>query len=156
MAIAGNSLTKARQYIREYIEVLQEDGLPIDRVFVFGSYAKRRPGKWSDIDVCVISPRFGKKLDPYEYLWTKRRREDVLRGIEPVGFHPMDFIDEDPLAWEIKTTGIEIWPSKRRKLSRRNGKKRKCKANQKIKRRSYSYSYSYSYSPLGFRKIKSE
>lgn len=131
MASAGNSLKKVKHYISEYIDVLQKDGLPIDRVFVFGSYAKRRPGKWSDIDVCVISPRFGKKLDPYEYLWTKRRREDVLRGIEPVGFHPKDFIDEDPLAWEIKTTGIQIWPKKKQKLSRRNGKKEMVKRPNK-------------------------
>jgi len=123
MATARNSLTKIKSYIRDYLTVLQEDGLPIERVFLFGSYATGHHRKWSDIDVCVISPRFGKKVDPYEYLWTKRRREDVLRGIEPVGFHPRDFIDEDPLAWEIKTTGIEIWPKKQRKLSRRNGKK---------------------------------
>ncbi len=123
MATAGNSLTKVKHYIREYIEVLQKDGLPIDRVFIFGSYAKRRPGKWSDIDVCVISSRFDKKLDPYEYLWTKRRREDVMRGIEPVGFHPKDFVDENPLAWEIKTTGIQIWPVKPRKSLKRNGRK---------------------------------
>lgn len=122
MATAGNSLKKVKLYISEYIDVLQQDGLPINRVFIFGSHAKKHPGKWSDIDVCVISPRFGKKVDPYEYLWTKRRREDVLRGIEPVGFHPRDFIDEDPLAWEIKTTGIEIWPKKKRKPFRRNGK----------------------------------
>lgn len=124
MASAGNSLKKVKQYIREYLDVLQKDGLPIDRVFIFGSHAKKHPGRWSDIDLGVISPRFGKKVDPYEYLWTKRRREDVLRGIEAVGFHPRDFIDEDPMAWEIKNTGIEIWPKKQRKMSRRSVKKR--------------------------------
>ena len=71
MATARNSLTKIKSYIRDYLTVLQEDGLPIERVFLFGSYATGHHRKWSDIDVCVISPRFGKKVDPYEYLWTK-------------------------------------------------------------------------------------
>jgi hypothetical protein len=53
-----------------------------------------------------------------------RRRDDVLRGIEPVGFHPKDFIDEDPLAWEIKTSGIEIWPNARTVTSSQKAKQR--------------------------------
>jgi predicted nucleotidyltransferase len=110
MAAKRIALKKVKEYVNEYIEALRIDGLPVERVFLFGSYVKGRTHKWSDIDVCVISPRFNRKIDPYEYLWTKRRRDDVLRGIEPVGFHPKDFIDENPLALEIKTTGIEIWP----------------------------------------------
>ncbi len=124
MAAKRTSLKKVKGYINEYIDALQDDGLPIEKVFLFGSFAKGRTGHWSDIDVCVISSRFGKKVDPYEYLWTKRRRDDVVRGIEPVGFHPKDFIDEDPLAWEIKTTGIEVWPNKRRKAVRRKNRQR--------------------------------
>jgi len=122
MATERASLKKVKKYIQEYIDTLQGDGLLVERVFLFGSYAKGKTRDWSDIDVCVISSRFGKKIDPYEYLWTKRRRDDVLRGIEPVGFHPKDFIDEDPLAWEIKTTGIEIWPNGAKKSSSRKGK----------------------------------
>ncbi len=112
------SLKKVKTYINEYIAALQSEGLAIERVFLFGSHVTGRPHKWSDIDVCVISSRFGKKCDPYEFLWTKRRDEDVMRGIEPVGFNPKDFVDEDPLAWEIKRTGIEIWPNHRKPLSR--------------------------------------
>ena len=117
MVVERTSLKKVKEFVKEYVVILQEDGLPIEKVFLFGSHAKGRTHRWSDIDVCVISPRFGKRLDPYEYLWTRRRRDDVLRGIAPVGFHPKNFIDEDPLAWEIKTTGIEIWPDKKRQTS---------------------------------------
>lgn len=119
-------LKKLKEYIDDYVAALQNEGLPIERVFLFGSHAKRRSRQWSDIDVCVISSRFGKKCDPYEYLWTKRRDEDVMRGIEPVGFNPKDFVDEDPLAWEIKRTGIEIWPNGGGKsTSRKGARKRK-------------------------------
>lgn len=121
MAAASNSLKKVKAYVGEYVAALQKDGLPIERVFLFGSCAKGHPRKWSDIDVCIISTRFGKNVDALEYLWTKRRREDVMRGIEPVGFHPREFVDDKPLVWEIKSSGIEIWPSKQSKPARRSG-----------------------------------
>lgn len=117
MAAERTSLKKVKAYINDYIAVLQNEGLSIEKVFLFGSYAKGHSHKWSDIDVCVISSRFGKRCDPYEYLWTKRSDDDVRRGIAPVGFNPKDFVDEDPLAWEIKRTGIEIWPNGRKKPS---------------------------------------
>lgn len=117
MAAARTSLKKVKAYINEYIAMLESEGLAIERVFLFGSYAKGRSHQWSDIDVCVISPRFSKRCDPYEYLWTKRRDDDVIKGIAPVGFNPKGFVDEDPLAWEIKRTGIEIWPVGNRRTS---------------------------------------
>ena len=89
----------------------------------------------------IFTEEQGKELDiistfsiraRYEYLWTKRRRTDVLRGIEPVGFHPKDFIDENPLALEIKTTGIEIWPDHSRNPSTRAGKQRRKGASSKL------------------------
>ena len=30
--------------------------------------------------------------------------------IEPVPFRPEDFVDEDPLVWEVKKEGIAIMP----------------------------------------------
>ncbi len=132
MATKRIALKKIKEYVNEYIETLRIDGLPVERVFLFGSYVKGHTHKSSDIDVCVISSRFSRKIDPYEYLWTKRRRTDVLRGIEPVGFHPKDFIDENPLALEIKTTGIEIWPNHSHKPSMRAGKQRRKGASSKL------------------------
>ncbi len=113
------SLKEVCAHAQSYVKTLQNEGLSIERVFLFGSYAKGHSHKWSDIDVCVISPHFGKRCDPYEYFWTKRRGDDVIRGIAPVGFNPKDFVDEDPLAWEIKRTGIEIWPNERKQSATR-------------------------------------
>jgi predicted nucleotidyltransferase len=106
-----------------YLKNLQLEKLPIKKVYLFGSHVKGKARRWSDVDICIISPKFRDRCDAIDYLWARRNDDDVDHGIEPVGFHPRDFIDEDPLAWEIKTTGIEIWPSKRRNLSRRDGKK---------------------------------
>lgn len=123
MAKRKPTLPEVINYAMMYVENLRREKLPIKKVFLFGSHVKGRARRWSDVDVCIISPKFGGRCDALDYLWQRRSDNDVEHGIEPVGFHPKDFIDEDPLAWEIKTTGIEIWPKKQRKLSRRNGKR---------------------------------
>jgi predicted nucleotidyltransferase len=114
MAKRKPSLEKVISHIQAYLDVLEKEKLPIERVLLFGSHAKKKARRWSDIDVCIISPQFRDRCHAIDYLWKKRRDEDVEHGIEPVGFHPKDFIDEDPLAWEIKTTGIEIRSNKHR------------------------------------------
>ena len=82
--------------------------MPVSQVYLFGSYAKNEQREWSDVDVCIISPKF-KKIDVLSYLWQKLRQEDINNLIEPVGFHPDDFKDdESPLIYEIKKTGKEI------------------------------------------------
>ena len=119
MAKRKPALEKIIGHIQAYLDVLEKEKLPIERVFLFGSYAKKKARRWSDIDVCIISPKFRDRCHAIDYLWKKRRDEDVEHGIEPVGFNPKDFIDEDPLAWEIKTTGIEIRPDNHRNAMRR-------------------------------------
>ncbi len=100
-------ITKA---VLDYVDVLKRDKLPINEVIVFGSQIKRKPHKWSDIDVCIISPspKF-KRIDVLKYLWTKKREKDIKAMISPIGFHPKDFVNEDPLVWEIKKTGKVIY-----------------------------------------------
>lgn len=93
--------------IKEYLQVLKNDNLPITDVFVFGSYPKGKQTLWSDIDLCVISPKFKNPWSAMQYLWQKRLF-DPRYTIEPIGFSPKDFQDETPLIHEIKTTGISI------------------------------------------------
>ena len=97
----------------------------MERVFLFGSHAKGKARRWSDIDVCVISKKFHDRCHAIDYLWVRRRDEDVEMGIEPVGFNPKDFVDEDPLAWEIKRTGIEIWPNGSKRSPKRKGARKR-------------------------------
>jgi predicted nucleotidyltransferase len=97
-------ITKA---IREYLKILKKEGLPIQKVYLFGSWAKSKAKKWSDLDLCIISPRFKNSNEALDYLW-KRRIVNKNVHIEPFGWFPKDFVDEDPLVWEIKKTGKEI------------------------------------------------
>ncbi len=98
---------KVKRNIDKYIDLLKKDNLPIQKVILFGSYAKGTQHKWSDIDLCVISPKFKNAWKALGYLWEKRT-DDKTPVIEPVGFSPKDFEDEDALIHEIKKTGIEI------------------------------------------------
>lgn len=103
---------KIEKEAKRFIEILKKDNTPIDKVILFGSFAKGTPHKWSDIDLCVVSPKFKNPYYTNEYLW--KRRPDGANTkdpwIEPVGFTKEDFkeYDWDPLIHEIKTYGIEI------------------------------------------------
>lgn len=94
--------------IAEYVANLKKDRLPIKKVILFGSYAKGKQRRWSDIDVCVVSPRFKNPWKAMEYLWLKREISNSRYAIEPIGFSPKDFREGSSLIDEIKQTGIEI------------------------------------------------
>ncbi|MBI2415979.1 MAG: nucleotidyltransferase domain-containing protein [Candidatus Kerfeldbacteria bacterium] len=108
MAKKNITSKKSKRFAQEYVEYLQvEHHLPIKQAYLFGSYAKKKQRHWSDIDVCIISPDF-KKIDPLAYLWTRRRDIDIERGIEPYGIAPEDFVEINPIAYEVKKYGITL------------------------------------------------
>lgn len=102
------AVTDIYPIIERYLQKLQRDHLQIERVILFGSRVKGMARKDSDIDLCIISPQFANRMDAFDYLWSKRDRKEILHGLEPIGYPPSAFIDEDPLVWEIKKTGIRI------------------------------------------------
>lgn len=97
-----------KRYAQEHLDYLKKKHhLSIEQAYLFGSYTKGKQRKWSDIDVCIISKQF-KRIDPLVYLWTRRRDIDIDRGIEPYGIHPDDFVDENPIAYEVKKYGMVL------------------------------------------------
>lgn len=46
--------------IQEFIKALKEKNIRVEKAILFGSYAKGKASKNSDIDVAVISPDFGR------------------------------------------------------------------------------------------------
>lgn len=109
MVIKKTTRKVAQKYVLDFVKYLRlENKLPIKQAYLFGSYAKNKQRDWSDIDVAIVSKKLGGQVDPYEYLWEKLRPIDIQRGIEPVGYHPDDFVLPDPLVWEIKKHGIKI------------------------------------------------
>ena len=86
-----------------FIEIIRNHGVNVQMAYLFGSYVNGKPKDESDIDVAVISKDFLNKEKSELLLWKLRKTVDVL--IEPVIYHPKDFVDENPLVWEIKKNG---------------------------------------------------
>jgi predicted nucleotidyltransferase len=69
---------------RQYLRNLGEKGIPVSFAVLFGSQARGQAGKWSDIDLVVVSPKFdaGILRDDVNLLWRVAARTDSR--IEPV------------------------------------------------------------------------
>lgn len=102
------STNEAKKIAKIYADFLKENRFNFSRVFLFGSHAKGTARKWSDIDVCVISDKFkGKSWYKNErQLWHWRQYVDPR--LQPIGMTENDFKGIDPLADEIKKTGIRV------------------------------------------------
>jgi predicted nucleotidyltransferase len=99
---------KVKRIAEKYAEKLVAENFPFAAIFLFGSQAKGRARRWSDIDIAVISDKFKRKWNENEeLLW--RYTIEVDSRIEPVGFTVKDFKEGlDPLIKEIKKNGIRI------------------------------------------------
>jgi uncharacterized protein len=75
--------------------------------YLYGSYARGAAKDWSDIDLAIISPDFvGDMFE--ERLELMRLAVSMDDRIEPHPFRPEEFNDNQPLASEIRRTGIAI------------------------------------------------
>ncbi|MFA4830851.1 MAG: nucleotidyltransferase domain-containing protein [Patescibacteria group bacterium] len=101
---------KIKKEVEEFVGRLREEKLPIRSVYIFGSFAKGNANKWSDIDVCIVSPKFNNPWKAKRYLWNYLApiRDPHQPVIEPVGYHPRDFQEGSMLIDEIRQTGIRI------------------------------------------------
>jgi predicted nucleotidyltransferase len=107
MVIDADTLGKT---LKNYINDVKKT-MPIERVFLFGSYANGSPNEWSDVDVCFFFERFDGKnnidigmklLDAaYKYL------PEIV--IEPHSFLTKELENDNPFVKEILRTGREIY-----------------------------------------------
>jgi predicted nucleotidyltransferase len=78
----------------------------VEAAYVYGSQVKGTFTEWSDIDLAVISPDFA---DPFqERLALMRLAAQIDDRIEPHPFTPQDFDASNPLASEIRRTGVRV------------------------------------------------
>ncbi len=95
--------------IRSFTDTLKKQNIKIDKVVLYGSQATGCSHEYSDIDVAIISPDFGK--DRYEegaYLFELASSIDPL--IEPVPISTSSYQNDTwiPLIHEIRSHGIEV------------------------------------------------
>lgn len=92
--------------IKKFKEHLEKIAIPVQEIYLYGSYGKGTARYGSDIDVCVISPAFDDRFESNLLLRREAIKIDVR--IEPVAYSPEKFEDWIPLVWEIKKTGVAI------------------------------------------------
>lgn len=93
---------------RKFVRELTAKGIQISKAYLYGSYAKGKARPYSDIDICVVSPDFGKDLIN-EMVKLRQISRSVDDRIEPLPFGIDDMNDPyDPLAAEIRRFGQSI------------------------------------------------
>ena len=101
-------MTDALAVAQNYISAVKQSGISVNVAYLYGSYAKGTPHKDSDIDICIVSPNFGKDYFAEMIKLTKIRRK-IDERIEPVPLTPQDLRDPyNSLAQEIRNNGIKI------------------------------------------------
>ncbi len=104
--MAENIALSVPPTVRTYLRAVRQK-FPIKKAYLFGSYAKGTAREESDIDLAIISSAFvGNHFQDDVQLGLVKL--DIDLRIEPVGFRPEDFTEENMLAEEILRTGIEI------------------------------------------------
>ncbi len=95
------------QVLKNYLKNLSTE-ISIDKVILFGSYARGTTHKDSDINLAIISNDFkGKRrVDNINYLLLKAIDYDV--DLEPFPFTPDEFIFQEGFIKEVLRDGVEI------------------------------------------------
>lgn len=101
-------MTEVAHVVARFLTQVQEAGIPVSRAYLFGSHAKRGATYVSDIDVCVVSPQFGK--DPIaEMVKLRQIALTIDSRIEPIPLSEQGFGDRySTLTSEIKRYGRPI------------------------------------------------
>ena len=94
--------------VRNYVRDIQEHGVHLRAVILFGSFAKGTQHEWSDIDVALVADEFtgfymnDKKLFPYVNI---KKPYTIIEAVT----YPTDYFNySDPFINEIVKTGIKI------------------------------------------------
>jgi predicted nucleotidyltransferase len=101
---------KIRSIVARYVANLEALGVPVERIYLFGSQARRDAGAESDVDLAVVSPLFEKMS-----LWDRAgflggAAWDVRYPIDVLGFAPSQVRKAAPgtLLSHIVKNGVEM------------------------------------------------
>ena len=105
MARKKNQLTLIKNKLKKYVQVLTRT-VKVDKMILFGSYAKGKAHEFSDIDIALVMQNNGDMIQTQIDLMKLRRMIDLR--IEPHPFYVNDFNISNPVANEIIKHGIEL------------------------------------------------
>jgi uncharacterized protein len=95
--------------VKRFAEAVKNQGIKVNKVILYGSRTNGLAKKYSDIDVAVISPDFGKdRFSEGVKLWTIARKVDPR--IEPVPISLKSYQKDTwiPLIYAIRQDGIDV------------------------------------------------
>lgn len=94
--------------IEEFIKSVKDDNITIEKVILFGSYAKGTYKDDSDIDLAIISPDF-KEEDCIENMTKLLYKANKLKAdIQTIPFSLHEYKEPKGIIEEIINTGVEI------------------------------------------------
>jgi len=97
---------------KEYVRLVQNSGINLERAYMFGSQALGTERFDSDIDVCVVSEDFSEDRQA-ERVRLMNLRSDQTDMVEPHPIRTVDFDDRlNFFANEIKRTGVLLLPKR--------------------------------------------
>jgi|WetSurSiteA1Bulk_404760.scaffolds.fasta_scaffold08276_3 uncharacterized protein len=99
--------SEIKEIIKKLIDSLSANNIVVDKIILYGSYAKGTPREHSDIDIAVISPSFKRRriIDIQSDL--AKASAKYLSVVEPVGYSSDDYKSAkmETLLGEIKKSG---------------------------------------------------
>lgn len=106
----AKATAEIRRIVTQYAANLRALGVPLERIYLFGSQARRDGGTDNDVDLAVVSPLFEKMS-----LWDRagflgKAAWDIEHPLDVLGFSPSQVKKAKPgtLLSHIVKNGIEI------------------------------------------------
>lgn len=100
---------KLAKEIEDFIAILQKNNIDVKKLILFGSFAQNKQHKDSDIDLAVVSSRFGKNITAEMMLLSKLSWK-VSDRIEAILLSEEDLkLKYHPFIGEIKKYGKIIY-----------------------------------------------
>lgn len=87
--------------IKDYIKAIEAHNIKVEKAYLFGSYAHDSAKNYSDIDVAIISPDFGKSYMQESLLLMKIARDiDVMISPDPYSTEEYEKAEEGGFLWQ--------------------------------------------------------
>jgi predicted nucleotidyltransferase len=95
--------------IKEFVKALKRDNINVAKVILYGSRASGKAHEYSDIDVAIVSPDFGKdRFEEGVRLFKIACEIDSLIEPVPLSLESYEKNTWVPLINEIRVNGIEL------------------------------------------------
>jgi uncharacterized protein len=95
--------------VASFSQEILANGVSLDKVILFGSYAKGTPNKYSDIDVALVSDCFSGFGFEDRKFFSKINIKKSYLEIETKTYPTQYFYNSDPFIEEILKYGIVIY-----------------------------------------------